>query len=229
MFMRSKEAKEDFISDELAEIFQHEGRAIQAVLTRGSTTTVTELLKDFSMDQLAEEIQEAAPYLWAALAALAEPDQSTRRDSDGEPRRNKGLVFTTICALISVLRSQKANNFQLVVGLFLLGSGASKREMEVLAHAGLSISYQTIIDHVKKLSEEGSIIIQEVIKSGMVQIVWDNLNIAFRVAAQRLKAKNHFDSGTTATMLPVFDPATGGQAAHGTLPLDMKPPRERTL
>ncbi|KAJ7877391.1 hypothetical protein B0H14DRAFT_2281708, partial [Mycena olivaceomarginata] len=52
-----------------------------------------------------------------------------------------------ICALISVLRSQKANNFQLAIGLFLLGSGASKREMEVFAHAGLSISYQSIIDH----------------------------------------------------------------------------------
>jgi hypothetical protein len=138
-------------------------------------------------------------------------------------------VFTTICALISVLRSQKANNFQLVIGLFLLGSGASKREMEVLAHAGLSISYQSIIDHVKQLSKEGLKKIQDLVKSCMCQIVWDNLNIAFRVAAQRLKAKNHFDNGTTATVIPVFDPSTGGHAAHGTLPLDMKPPRERTL
>ncbi|KAJ7177685.1 hypothetical protein C8R46DRAFT_1173954 [Mycena filopes] len=229
MFMRSKEAKEEFISDALAEIFRKEGRAIQAILTRDSTTTVTELLKDFSMDLLAEEIRAAAPHLWAALAVLAEPDQSTRRDSDKEPRRNKGLVFTTICALISVVRSQKANNFQLVIGLFLLGSGASKREMEVLAHAGLSISYQTIIDHVKTLSKEGSAIIKQVVEAGMVQIVWDNLNIAFRVAAQRLDAKSHFDNGTTSTMVPVFDPAIGGQAAHNTLPLNMKLPRERTL
>ncbi|KAJ7435655.1 hypothetical protein B0H11DRAFT_2366685 [Mycena galericulata] len=63
----------------------------------------------------------------------------------------------------------------------------------------------------------------------MVQIVWDNLNIAFKVAAQRPNSKSHFDNGTTSTAIPVFDPATGGQAAHGTLPLEMKPPRERTL
>lgn len=138
-------------------------------------------------------------------------------------------VFTTICAPIAVLRSQRANNFQLVIGLFLLGSGASKREISVLAHAGLSISYQRIIDHVKKLSEEGLATIREVAKSGMVQIVWDNLNVAFKVAAQRLQSKSHFDNGTTATMIPVFDPATGAQALHGTLPLNMKPPRERTL
>ncbi|KAJ7184705.1 hypothetical protein C8R46DRAFT_1186051 [Mycena filopes] len=201
MFARSEEAKEDFISAELAEIFQQEGRAIQAILTRDSTTTVMELLKDFSMDVLADEIREAAPHLWAALAVLATPDQATRRDSDGEPRRNKGLVFTTICALISVVRSQKANNFQLVIGLFLLGSGASKREMEVLAHAGLSVSYKSITEHVKQLSREGLVKIHEVVKSGMVQIVWDNLNIAFK----------------------------GSQAVHGTLPLHMKPERERTL
>ncbi|KAJ7235273.1 hypothetical protein B0H12DRAFT_1027471 [Mycena haematopus] len=210
-------------------IFQREGSAIQALLTRGSTTTVTDLLKEFSMDQLAAEIQVKAPYLWTALTVLAEPDQSTRRDADGENRRNKGLVFTTICALISILRSQKANNFQLVIGLFLLGSGASKREMEVLAHAGLSVSYTAIIVHVKALSKEGLQKIRELCKSCMVQIVWDNLNIAFKIASQRLNAKSHFDNGTTSTVIPVFDPSTGDNAPHGTLPLNMKPPRERTL
>ncbi|KAJ7021118.1 hypothetical protein C8F04DRAFT_1274108 [Mycena alexandri] len=91
MFTHSKEAKEEFISDTLSEIFQEEGRAIQAILTRDSTTTVMELLKDFSMDLLAEEIRAAAPHLWAALAVLATPDQSTRRESDGDTQRNKGL------------------------------------------------------------------------------------------------------------------------------------------
>jgi hypothetical protein len=94
MFRRSKEAKEEYISDALEEIFQREGRAIQAILTRDSTTTVTDLLKDFSMEQLAAEIEAAAPHLWAALTVLADPDQATRRDADGESRRHKGLVGT---------------------------------------------------------------------------------------------------------------------------------------
>ncbi|KAF7373720.1 hypothetical protein MSAN_00583000 [Mycena sanguinolenta] len=229
MFRRSAKAREEYISQEMVEIFQREGRAIQACLTRDSTTRVTDLLKDFSMEQLAAEIEAEAPFLWAALTALAEPDQSTRRERDGAARRNKGLVFTTICALISVLRSQKANNFQLVIGLFLLGSGASKREMEVLAHAGLSVSYASIIKHVKTLSKEGLEKIREVCRTSMVQVVWDNLNIAFKVSAERLNAKSHFDSGTTSTVIPVFDPSTSTHAPHGTLPLDMKPPRERTL
>ncbi|KAJ6607231.1 hypothetical protein B0H10DRAFT_1818766 [Mycena sp. CBHHK59/15] len=218
MFARSEPAKEEYISGELAEIYQREGRAIQNILTRNSTTTVTNLLKVFSMEKLAAELEEAAPWLWKALVAVSEPDKAWRVP-----------VFTTICALISVMRSQKANNFQLVIGLFLLGSGASKREMEVLAHAGLSISYTSITGHVKGLSREGMINIRELVKTSMCQIVWDNLNIAFRVAAERLKSKNHFDNGTTATVIPVFDPETGGNAPHGTLPFSMKPPRERTL
>ncbi|KAJ7022998.1 hypothetical protein C8F04DRAFT_1213416 [Mycena alexandri] len=228
MFKRSPQAKDDFISQEMAEIFAREGRAIQALLTRDGMS-ITDLLKDFSMEKLAADIEASAPHLWAALAVLADPDQSTRREADGETRRNKGLVFTTICALISVLRSQKANNFQLVIGLFLLGSGASKREMEVLAHAGLSVSYTTIINHVKDLSKEGLQKIREVCQTWMVQIVWDNLNIAFKVAAQRLEAKSHFDNGTTSTAILVFDPSTGTLARQGTLPLHVKPPRERTL
>ncbi|KAJ7137065.1 hypothetical protein C8R44DRAFT_948841 [Mycena epipterygia] len=215
MFKRSKEAKEEYISDALAGIFQREGRAIQAILTRDSTTTVTALLQDFSMDNLAEDIQAAAPH-W-----LCSPTPTSLRGE--KPKATIGA--TKAC----VVRSQKANNFQLVIGLFLLGSGASKREIEVLAHAGLSVSYSTINDHVKQLSKEGLAQIREVVKSGMVQIVWDNLNIAFKVAAQRLNSKSHFDNGTTSTMIPVFDPATGVQAVHGTLPLEMKPPRERTL
>ncbi|KAJ7663707.1 hypothetical protein DFH06DRAFT_986655 [Mycena polygramma] len=229
MFARSDSAKADYISKELEAIYRQEGRAIQAILTRNATTKVSDLLKEFSMEQLAAEIENAAPWLWRALVVISEPDRSTRAESAGETRKHKGLVFTTICALISVLRSQKANNFQLVIGLFLLGSGASKREIEVLAHAGLSIAYNTILEHVRGLSKEGMEKIWELVKSVMCQIVWDNLNIAFRVAAERLKAKNHFDNGTTATVIPVFDPATGEHAKHGTLPFSMKPPRERTL
>ncbi|KAJ7848344.1 hypothetical protein B0H14DRAFT_2583039 [Mycena olivaceomarginata] len=115
MFNYSAEAKDDFISDVMTEIFQREGRAIQA-------------LEGFPMNQLEDEIKEAAPSYGLDLAFW--PLQTRLQEAIR-------TVFTTICAPISVLRSQKANNFQLAIGLFLLGSSASKREMEVLAHAGL--------------------------------------------------------------------------------------------
>ncbi|KAJ7820388.1 hypothetical protein B0H14DRAFT_3089251 [Mycena olivaceomarginata] len=215
---RSESAKEDYISTELAEIYQREGRAIQDVLTRNSTTTLAV--------GLGRPLRCCGEHWWSfrSLTKIR-----LRREPVRLENTKASYVFTTICTLISLMRSQKANNFQLVIGLFLLGSGASKREIEVLAHAGLSISYSTITEHVKGLSKEGMVRIRELVKECMCQIVWDNLNIAFRVAAEHLKAKNHFDSGTTATVILVFDPATGGNARHGTLPFSMKPPRERTL
>jgi hypothetical protein len=36
-------------------------------------------------------------------------------------------------------------------------------------------------------------------------IIWDNLNIAFRVNEQRQASKDHFDNGTTATLIPLYD------------------------
>lgn len=92
MFGRSIPAKEEYISGELAEIYQREGRAIQEILTRDSTMAVTDLLKVFSMDALATELEAAAPWLWKALVAVSDPDTSTRRESAGKARRDKGLV-----------------------------------------------------------------------------------------------------------------------------------------
>jgi hypothetical protein len=35
-------------------------------------------------------------------------------------------------------------------------------------------------------------------------VIWDNLNIAFRVGEQRKASKDHFDNGTTATLIPLY-------------------------
>jgi hypothetical protein len=63
----------------------------------------------------------------------------------------------------------------------------------------------------------------------MCSLVWDTLNIAFKVESQRLDSKNHFDNGTTATLIPVYDPFMNEpRTARGTPPLHMKPPRTST-
>jgi len=131
--------------------------------------------------------------------------------------------------MLAKLRSQKSNNFQAVIALFLIGSGSAKREMEVLAHAGISLSYPAAIQYLHQLSEEAKQRYRELVKNCMIMIVWDNLNIAFRVEAQRQDSKDHFDNGTTGTVIPMFDPFTGSvRTPHGTLPLDLKPPRTTT-
>ncbi|KAK7462875.1 hypothetical protein VKT23_007454 [Stygiomarasmius scandens] len=218
IFERAPKAFEDFMqSSHFGDRIRKEGEAIQKLLTRPPNTKINDLLDEFSVQKLAEDLQRVAPTMWGVLTSVS--------SREGESRRNKELVFTAICAMLSVVRSQKANNFQVIMGLFLLGSGAAKREIAVFAQAGLSVNYSSVIEHVKALSEENLRIIRQVVKKFMCSIAWDNINFAFRVESQRLTSKDHFDSGTTTTLIVQQDPETNAPASHGTLPLDMKPPR----
>ncbi|KAJ7123895.1 hypothetical protein C8R43DRAFT_899453 [Mycena crocata] len=218
---------EEFLDEKfdakLEKVLQKEGAAIQKLLTRDWTTDVMTLLEEFTMEGLGEELVGVAPTLWRILESVTNASASTLCTL------TRPQVFTSVCAMLSVSRSQKANNYQVVIGLFLLASGAAKREIEVLAHAGLSTSYNTIKDHIHKLSAEATERFQKLIKTKMCFIVWDNLNIAFRVESQRLNSANHFDNGTTATAIPVYNPDTGGDTPLGTLPLHLKPPRTTTF
>ncbi|KAJ6450910.1 hypothetical protein C8R45DRAFT_1113838 [Mycena sanguinolenta] len=212
----------------ITRLVQREGQAIQMFLTREPETQVTHLLSSFDMKGLGLKLAELAPTLWGILTAAS----TTQNLSSEVPetRRDRSLVFTTVCAMMSILRSQKANNFQAVISLFLLGSGASKREIEVFAHAGISLSYKSVMNYLDTLPREGALQFRAVWRECMCSLVWDNLNIAFRVESQRLNNKNHFDNGTTSTLIPIYNPFTNeSRTARGTLPLNMKPTRTSTI
>ncbi|KAK7019707.1 hypothetical protein VNI00_017984 [Paramarasmius palmivorus] len=204
---------------EVRKKLEKEGQAIQELLSRKQGTKIHDLLDEFNLEALEKDLRRDAPLMWSILTDVSGEDGS---------RRKKELVLTTICAMISILRSQKSNSFQVVMGLFLLGSGASKREIDVFAHAGLSVAYPTVISHIKQVSKENLKTLTSVIKLFMCSLVWDNINFAFRVDSQRLNSKDHFDSGTAATLVVQWDPIKKQNAVHGTLPLSMKPPRETT-
>jgi hypothetical protein len=127
--------------------------------------------------------------------------------------------------MMGILQSQKLSDFHIVLGLYLVASGASKREVEVMAHAGICLSYSQILQYINQLSAEGEKHFCKVIHLILCGIVWDNLNIAFKIGEQWLRSAAHFDNGTTATLIPIYDPITGQNALHGTLPLSMKKPR----
>ncbi|THU79765.1 hypothetical protein K435DRAFT_875094 [Dendrothele bispora CBS 962.96] len=145
---RSEGAYTEFLDGYMAERVQKEGAAIQRYLSRPSGTPMTDVVNQFSLEKFRSDLQELAPTIWKLLLSAAVPANAAQ---DGGVRRNKELVFVSICAMISMLRSQKANNFQVVIGFFLLGSGASKREIEVLHQAGLSISYTAVMEHIRLL------------------------------------------------------------------------------
>ncbi|KAJ3963651.1 hypothetical protein EV361DRAFT_813156, partial [Lentinula raphanica] len=221
IFNRSPDAFQKFLgSSQFRALLQKEGEAIQKLLSRSPRVSMRELLAEFSMTDLSRNVKEAAPILWEVLTSIS--------SREGKSQHDENLIFTVICAMLSLLRSQKANNFQVIMGFFFLGSGARKGQIAVLAQAGLSVSPSAINRHIKELSEENIQVVQKTIQTHLCSLVWDNLNFAFHIDAQRLDSKDHFDSGTTATLVVQYDPDTGAPAQLGSLPFDMKPLRTTT-
>ena len=103
--------------------------------------------------------------------------------------------------------------------LYLLACGTSRSLFDVLNHAGITLSYTQAVTKLKKLREERLALTQKIARTRAFMIIWDNLNIAFRVSEQRHDSKDHFDNGTTATLVPLH-----GVDYRG-LPLSLKPKR----
>lgn len=119
--------------------------------------------------------------------------------------------------------SERSNEMQTVLCIYLLACGASQSEFAVLHHAGLTSSYSKVLQDIRQLRDEQLAKLLEIARTQAFMLVWDNLNFAFRVNEQRLDSKDHFDNGTTATLIPLYD------VAFGELSLDMNLPRKTRL
>jgi hypothetical protein len=120
-------------------------------------------------------------------------------------------------------RNTHSSEFQTTTCIYLLACGASRSQFDVLNHAGFTLSYTAAIAKIKKMGAEKLREIVGIAKTRAFMIIWDNLNIAFRVGEQRKASKDSFDNGTTATLVPLFGVEFGG------LPLDLKPKRDSRL
>jgi len=123
--------------------------------------------------------------------------------------------------MIAQTRNEKASEFQLVTCIYLLACGASRSLFDVLNHAGFSLSYSSAMGKVKELGQEKLRKMQELVRTRNVMVIWDNINIAFRVNEQRQASKDHFDNGTTGTMVTTYD------VPFGSIPLSVLPPRKK--
>ncbi|KAJ7909892.1 hypothetical protein B0H13DRAFT_2233006 [Mycena leptocephala] len=96
-------------------------------------------------------------------------------DTTESGRKDKKLVLTTVLCMLAQTANQKSSEYQTTMGFYLLACGASHSQFDVLNHAGLCLSYRS-----------------------------DNLNFAFRVTQQRIGSNDHFDNGTTATLVVLW-------------------------
>jgi hypothetical protein len=121
--------------------------------------------------------------------------------------------------MLAQAQNERANEFQEIMGTYFLACSTPRRQFDVLAHAGLTVSYTKAINDLKGLSAEGLARLRRMVQEKACMIVWDNLNIAFKVGEQRHNSKDTFENGTTGTLIVLYG------VLRGELELEILPPR----
>jgi len=94
--------------------------------------------------------------------------------------------------------------------MFFLACGTSHLLFDMLNHAGISLLYTQAITKLKKLGLECLEETRKIAHTHAFMIIWDNLNIAFKVSKQCHDSKDHFNNGTMATLVPLYGVEYGG-------------------
>lgn len=125
--------------------------------------------------------------------------------------------------MLAQTTNEKSSEYQTTMGFYLLACGASRSQFDILNHAGICLSYRSVLRKIKTLGQERLAEVRKIAKNCMFMLIWDNLNFAFRVAQQRVGSNDHFDNGTTATLVCLWG------FSPGDLPLTLLSPRQSRL
>ncbi|KAJ7106457.1 hypothetical protein C8R43DRAFT_963334 [Mycena crocata] len=188
-----------------------EGRNLVDLLRPDPTQTYTSRLESWSLETMLLEATKVAPNLCELLMSMGMTSDVGRQD-------NK-LVLVTMLCMLAQAQNERANEFQEVMGTYFLACSTPRRQFDVLAHAGLTVSYSKAINDLKGLSAEGLARLRCMVQEKACMIVWDNLNIAFKVSEQRHNSKDSFENGTTGTLIALYG------VLRGELELELLEPR----
>ncbi|TFK53747.1 hypothetical protein OE88DRAFT_1724468 [Heliocybe sulcata] len=164
-----------YAAEVVHEAIRTEAQALERYMHPGEGQSITDLLESWSLQQLLEDAKDMAPTLCRFLRELciSTKHKSARRDTD--------LVLATALSMLIQARNERANLSQSVLCIYLLACGASRSLFEVLHHAGFASSYSKAVRDIKQLKNERLAKVAELARTRAFMIVWDNLNIAFRV------------------------------------------------
>ena len=93
--------------------------------------------------------------------------------------------------MLAKARNDHATEFRTSMEMYFLACGTSRSLFDVLDHAGITLSYRQGISKLKRLSEERLTETRKTAKSKAFMLLWDNLNIAFKVSKLRLDSKDY--------------------------------------
>ncbi|KAG2034845.1 hypothetical protein BDR03DRAFT_935057 [Suillus americanus] len=131
------------------------------------------------------------------------PKKCQRRAAE---RNEVLLVIKAVVAISICLQSlnEKCNYLQGWMGFFMKSTCVPEKVVEVLAHAGLSISLSSIHNAVTSVSKEISSKIRSEVRALQAAFTYNNFNIAFKTSQPTLENQSSFVSATSATVVPLF-------------------------
>ncbi|KAH9028297.1 hypothetical protein EDB85DRAFT_1867922, partial [Lactarius pseudohatsudake] len=168
--------------------------ALQNTQLLGEDTPAGETGSDAGTDSDSEEGEEED---------LRRPRKETRKDVSA---KNTALwvIKTVVCASIILKSANKnCNHLQSIMGIFVHSANVPQRVIEVLAHAGLSISIKSIQRAVKSMSNDSAHRIKDRLRLLKVGIAYDNFDINFKTSEPTLTHQSSFVSATSATAIPL--------------------------
>ncbi|KAJ7765459.1 hypothetical protein DFH07DRAFT_955700 [Mycena maculata] len=146
--------------------------------------TYTSRLKTWSLEKMISEAMITAPNLCELLILMGMSSDVGRQD-------NK-LVLVTVLCMLAQSQNEHATQFQEIMGTYFLACSTPRP-----------------INDLKGLSAEGLARLRHMVQEKACMIVWDNLNIAFKVSEQRHNSKDSFENGTTGTLILLYSVLRG--------------------
>lgn len=90
------------------------------------------------------------------------------------------------------------------MGFFMKSTCVPEKVIEVMAHAGLSVSLSIIYNMVTSISKEISHNIKKEVCTLCAAFAYDNFDIVFNIAQPTLKKHSSFVSTTSTTVIPLY-------------------------
>lgn len=172
-----------------------------------SSTDRDDSYENLDMSQVVDTFQREAPILLHVLREMMAPELRRLYQRQTEP-------FARLMVILSILcfsqRQNTSTDFQTRLGLYLHSKGIKQRQLELLGQFGLSVSYHTILNIIKKQSEKAAVQVAAMGQSDASVTAYDNFEQTEGVKEQRLDHQGAFHSVTTGLMLQGLEIPSGG-------------------
>ncbi|KAG0290371.1 hypothetical protein BGZ98_003491 [Dissophora globulifera] len=152
-------------------------------------------IENFKLKFIEQHLQRSAPIVLRVITGLATVN----------PTKAASSTVATICSMLLLLRSQKSNHFQMMMGLYLYSCGCPSAVVDMLSKASISVSLPSLQNALKGMTETSLKKIRKDVRSKPWFLVYDNINFANRKSDQRIDNSDSFESGTTATVVMIDD------------------------